>query len=624
MRISNKILSEKLINILLKQLHMKSSVKLLTIKLVTTALLICSLASQDTFGQKEDISFEVSMENPNSHYFHISMNYSGASSPFVNFKLPSWTPGYYIILDYAKNVIRFEASNNEGKPLSWKKTTKNTWQVATSGSKTVRLEYDVYSYRVSVGEPFLDDGRAFLAPAGLFMYVEGKTGLPANVRINPYKEFHVISTGLDPVENQPYTFHANDFDILYDTPLLVGNQEILTFEVGGIKHTMAIENPGTFDREKIISDHRRMVESSIDVIGEIPYKHYTFLIMNRGMGGLEHLNSMAVYTNTSSFGLGDGYKRWLSFVAHEFFHLYNVKRIRPIALGPFDYDKENYTNMLWMSEGFTVYYEYLILNRAGLMDRNESLKELGSVIRNYENIPGHLFQSAAESSFDTWIQFFNRSENAANTTISYYDKGCALGMLIDLAIRHETNNRRSLDDVMKTLYNEFYKAKSRGFTDEEFRSVCEQTAGGSLSEIFDIYVQTTREIDYNKYLNFAGLEIDLNKNIQPGVNTGATIREEGENLIISRVEYDSPAYKAGLSAQDIVKEINGKKASVNSWNELIGQGKPGEKVTFSVSHRDKTNTVEVFPGEKIVRSFEIRPAKSVTPGQIALLDKWLK
>jgi predicted metalloprotease with PDZ domain len=508
--------------------------------LLILAILLSGLAGSETFCQDEAVSFEVSMDNPNDHYFHITTTYSGASAPYVNFKLPSWTPGYYIILDYAKNITRFQAFDNNGNSLKWKKTTKNTWQVSNSESRTVKLEYDVYSYRVSVGEPYLSDGRAFLAPAGLFMYVEGKLGLPANVKINPYREFRTISTGLDPVENQPDTFHADDFDILYDSPILVGNQEILTFEVRGIKHTMAIENPGVFDSNKIISDHMRMVESAIDIIGEIPYKHYTFLIMNKGMGGLEHLNSMAVFTNTSSFGQQEGYRRWLSFVTHEFFHLYNIKRIRPFVLGPFDYDKENYTDMLWMSEGFTVYYEYLILNRAGLMDRSEALREFGSVIRSYESIPGHLYQSAAESSFDTWIQFFNRSENTPKTTISYYDKGCALGMLIDLAIRHETKDRKSLDDVMRTLYYDFYRDKNRGFTDEEFRNVCEQTAGCSLSDIFDIYVPTTREVDYNKYLNYAGLEI------------------------------------------------------------------------------------VVSPDEKTNLRFEIRPLKSATSEQVALLDKWLK
>jgi predicted metalloprotease with PDZ domain len=435
------------------------------------------------------------------------MTCTGLTSPLTNFKLPSWTPGYYIILDYAKNVTRFQAEGDNGTSLKWQKTTKNTWQVSTADSKTVRLDYDVFSCRVSVGEPYLDTGRAFMAPAGLFMYIEGKLDLPADVTVIPWNNFRTISTGLDPVAGKTSTFHASDFDVLYDSPILAGNQEVVTFEVRGTEHTMAIENPGSFDKEKIISDHRRMVESAADIIGEMPYKHYTFIIMNKGMGGLEHLNSMAVYTNTATFGQTEGYDRWLSFVAHEFFHLYNVKRIRPVALGPFDYDKENYTDMLWFSEGGTVYYEYMVLNKAGLMDREKVLRSLAGVIRSYEGIPGHLYQSAAESSFDTWIQFFNRSENTQNTTISYYDKGCALTMLLDLKIRFETKNLKTLDDAMRTLYNDYYINKNRGFTDAEFREVCERTSGCKLSEIFDIYVPTTKEVDYNKYLGYAGLEL---------------------------------------------------------------------------------------------------------------------
>jgi predicted metalloprotease with PDZ domain len=346
--------------------------------------------------------------------------------------------------------------------------------------------------------------------------------------------------------------------------------------------------------------------------------------MNRGMGGLEHLNSMAVFTNTSTFGQDEGYDRWLSFVAHEFFHLYNVKRIRPIALGPFDYDKENYTNMLWFSEGITVYYEYLVLNRAGLMDRNKVFKELGSVIGSYENIPGHLFQSATESSFDTWIQFFNRSENASNTTISYYDKGCAIGLLLDLKIRYESKNQKSLEDVMRTLYQVYYKDKNRGFTDKEFREVCEKAAGVKLDEIFEIYLPTVKDIDYQKYLEYAGLSIDIEHDQINSSWLGISTREEGDNLVITRAEWNSPAYNAGLSAQDVIKEINGKKASAEMLNDVLSTGKPGDKISVTVTHRGITNDVEIVTGRKMARSFEIKPLVSATPEQAALLNKWLK
>ncbi|MDO9066313.1 MAG: PDZ domain-containing protein, partial [Chloroflexota bacterium] len=296
----------------------------------------------------------------------------------------------------------------------------------------------------------------------------------------------------------------------------------------------------------------------------------------------------------------------------------------PIALGPFDYDKENYTTMLWFSEGVTSYYENIILNRAGLFNRIDVLGEFKASIANYENIPGHLFQSAAQSSFDAWILFFNRSENAQNTTISYYDKGCALGMLLDLKIRYETKNQKSLDDVMRTLYQLYYKEKKRGFTDKEFREVCESIAGSSLSEIFDAYIPTVQDLDYTKYLGYAGLSIDMNRVEEPGAFLGATTRENGDNLLITRIEWNSPAYTAGLSPQDIITDINGNKATLKLLNDVLNAGKPGDKITISFTHREINNTVVVTSGKKTTRSFEMKSIPDPTTEQAAILDKWLK
>jgi predicted metalloprotease with PDZ domain len=342
------------------------------------------------------------------------------------------------------------------------------------------------------------------------------------------------------------------------------------------------------------------------------------------MGGLEHTNSMAVFTNRldlNSTELSDG---WLSFIAHEFFHLYNVKTIRPVALGPFDYDEENYTNMLWLSEGGTVYYEDLILNRAGFFSREDMFRELKTSISNYENIPGHVFQSVAQSSYDTWMLFFNRSENASNTTISYYDKGCAIAMILDLKIRYESGSKKSLDDVMRNLYQIYYKDKKRGFTDKEFREVCEKAAGTSLSEIFDVYIPTVQDIDYSKYLGYAGLSIDTNPAEEPGAWLGIDTREDGENLIITRAEWNSPAYNAGLSPQDIIKEINGEKATADLLKNILNTKNPGDKIKITVSHREITNYVEVTLGKKTARSFDIKPLPNPSPDQATILAGWLK
>jgi predicted metalloprotease with PDZ domain len=346
--------------------------------------------------------------------------------------------------------------------------------------------------------------------------------------------------------------------------------------------------------------------------------------MNRGMGGLEHTNSMAVFSNRLDFSSSDISDGWLSFIAHEFFHLYNVKTIRPVALGPFDYDEENYTDMLWFSEGVTSYYENLILNRAGFFNRDDVFREMKTSIANYENIPGHLFQSVASSSYDSWMLFFNRSENASNTTISYYDKGCALGMFLDLKIRYESGNNKSLDDVMRTLYHVYYKEKKRGFTEKEFRDVCEKAAGSSLDEIFEAYIPTVHDIDYPKYLGYAGLSIDTAPKEVPGAWIGAATRQDAGNLSITRVEWNSPAYNAGLSPQDIIKEINGEKATNDLLNSILNASNPGDRITFTVTHRDIVNKVEVTLGRKTTRTFEIKPLPNPTPEQTAILDKWLK
>jgi len=451
--------------------------------------------------------YTVSMDQPSSHYYQVSFQYEGIQAKAIDLKMPAWTPGYYMILDLAKNVVDFTATDASGRPLAVEKTAKNTWHITTAGVQTLKVNYYVFANRVSVAEPYLSDKRGFISPTGIFMHVNGQLNHPVMVRIKPFSGWSHISTGLDPVSGMEHTFTAPDFDRLYDCPILVGNQDLIDFDYRGIPHHIAIEVAGNCNREKLAADLKKIVESATSIIGDIPYKQYTFIIMQQGGGGLEHLNSMAVFADVTNYQGSEKDKGLLGFFAHEFFHLYNVKSIRPIVLGPFDYDKECITNMLWFSEGGTCYFEELILNQAGFLSRADFLKNAGRTMGSHENIVGHTFQSAALSSRDTWMLFFNRNENSKEVTINYYDKGSTLCLLLDLKIRHETGNAKSLIDVMRVLYHDINQLQNRGFTDEEFRRVCENIAGCSLSEFFN-YVYTTDSIDYAKYLGYAGLNID--------------------------------------------------------------------------------------------------------------------
>ena len=252
---------------------------------------------------------------------------------------------------------------------------------------------------------------------------------------------------------------------------------------------------------------KSVVESAVDIIGDIPYKQYTFIAIGPGRGGIEHLNNTTVSFNGTRVDSGEGMNSMMNFLAHEYFHHYNVKRIRPFELGPFDYNNGSRTNLLWVSEGLSVYYEYLIVHRAGLTGDSVLLKSFEQHINNVENNPGRMYQSLVQASFETWEDgpFGNQGDNKGKT-ISYYEKGPIIGLLLDFAIRHATENEMSLDQVMQLLYWEYYKTKARGFTDAEFQQACETVAGVSLTSLFE-YVYTTKQLDYDTYLNYAGLEL---------------------------------------------------------------------------------------------------------------------
>lgn len=449
-------------------------------------------------------SFTVSMEDPASSKLQVAFQYKGIDTNAVELKMPAWTPGYYRILNFARNVTNFKAVGDSGKPLFWEKPDDNTWRVKSGGATSIEVSYEVIARGQGVAESQLTEKRAYISPTSVFMFVAGKLDYPVKVTIKPHPGFSRISTGLEPVIGEENSFFAESFDVLYDCPIYVGNQEVLKFDINGIPYEVAMEDPGNFDRDEVISALKRLIMAATSVVGEIPYRRYVFIMMGPGVGGLEHRNSMAVFTRIPTSNDRQEFQRWLSFIAHEFFHLYNVKAIRPVALGPFDYEKENRTNMLWFSEGGTVYYEYIILRRAGFMNREEVLNTFGRIIEKVENSAGRKIESVAQASYNTWEEPFFGSDK----TISYYDLGAILTMLLDLKIRHETDGRRCLDDVMKVLYQRFYKEKRRGFTDEEFRKVCEEVAGSDLSEFFN-YVYTTEPIDYNKYLGYAGLKLEV-------------------------------------------------------------------------------------------------------------------
>jgi predicted metalloprotease with PDZ domain len=317
-------------------------------------------------------------------------------------------------------------------------------------------------------------------------------------------------------------------------------------------------------------------------------------------------------------------QRILNFIAHEYFHHYNVKRIRPIELGPFDYDNGNRTKMLWVSEGLSVYYEYLVVKRKGLISKTELLDALRSNLMAYENKPGRLYQSIADASYETWSDGpFGRTGDEVNKTISYYDKGPIMGLLLDFKIRHETKNKRSLDDLMRLLYNEFYKQKKRGFTEKELKTACETIAGTSLSEFFE-YIYTVKAPDYPKYLMYAGLAIDTLPKELPGAWLGISSRYRNDTLAVTAVDWNSPAWNAGIRSQDKILSADGIKISKKQFDELIAAKASGDKINLQVLHNNSTKELEIVLTKKLEKTFAITPVSNPDKLQQEILKGWAK
>lgn len=610
-------------------------------------MLACAVnaSAQEPKAAPSEISFTVSMPKPHTHLLEVEIRVRQAPGTATDLIMPVWTPGSYLIREFQRHVQDFNAATTAGQSLDWIKTNKNTWRVNTTGAREWRVTYRVYANELSVRTNELNSDHAFWNNAALLMYPDGSLNSPSTLQViapQPWK----VATGLPPVAGQRNTFRADSFDVLYDSPVEVSNFKMISFDVKGVTHRIVIDGEGNYDPEKMRADVKKIVETEIEIMGgEIPYRDYTFILHLRANagGGLEHLNSTAlgyprfgftpdrteVVTSAAPAAAPQrSYRGFLSLVAHEFFHLWNVKRIRPDALGPFDYTKENYTKLLWVAEGITSYYDTLVLRRAGLLSEQSFLRATARSFQDLQKTPGRLVQSAEESSFDTWIKYYRQDENSINSQISYYDKGAILGLLLDLEIRRRTGGAKSLDDVMRHLYLEFFK-KGRNYTPQDFQRSCELMAGSSLDQFFSSYVRGREELDYNGALVAAGLRLDTagppedTMQPEPKAYFGADLVQEEDKLMVRRVYAGSPAYEQGLNAGDQIVALNNMRATKSFFDARLAEKRAGDVITLSIFRFDDLSTVMIKLGQNKEGTYRILPVANPTEQQKRIYQAWL-
>lgn len=548
-------------------------------------LLLSILVSQQLFSAT--INYEVSMPKPHTHYFEVNITITDYKKEYFDIQMPVWAPGSYLIREFSKNVEKFQVFSNQ-KEIKTTQVNKNTWKIFSNNASNIKISYLVYANELSVRNSFVDASHGYFNGTSMFMFVKELMNQPTTLKIIPYVEWKKVSTSLKKISDTEFLYEAPNYDILVDSPVEIGNHETFSFNAAGLTHHVAMYGQGNYTIEKLQVDMAKVVKAATDVYGENPNTAYTFIIHNltKGGGGLEHLGSTTLQVNRWTYE-GEDYKGFLSLVAHEYFHLWNVKRIRPSSLGPFDYNNENYTDLLWVMEGFTSYYDELLLYRAGIYTEDEILRKFTGSINSIENQPGNKVQSAAESSFNAWIKGYRPNENSYNTSISYYTKGSVIANMLDLMIAESTKGKKSLDDVMKFLYQEYYKKQGRGFNITEMRKAVEKVSGLDLTLFFDKYVFGTETFDYKTIFNYANYEMLIleNRKISIGISQS--------NNFIKSVTRNTSGYEGGLNVGDEIIGINGFRFDGDFYN-FISDKKVGDKISVLISRDDILQTIE-FP-----------------------------
>jgi len=535
----------------------------------------------------QEIDYRLSMPEPHTHYYEVTIILKQTNLDYLDLYMPVWTPGSYKVRDFSKNVENLFATSNNLN-LTIKKLSKNTWRVQTPQKSEVRITYKVYAYENSVRTSFLDMSHGYVNGASVFMTIKGLESLPIQLTIEPFRNWKKVSTSL--TQGKKLAYKATNYDELIDSPIEIGNHSSYYFEEDGVKYEIAFYGQTEADTAQIFRGIQKIVKTTNSMMSEVPLKKYVFIIQNLtiGSGGLEHSNSTMIQMNRWTY---ENPINFYGLVAHEYFHLWNAKRIRPLELSSFNYHSENYSKHLWLMEGFTSYYENLILMKADMMDLQTFLNKTASTINYIESQPGVKVQSISESSFDAWIKFYQPNENSSNSSVSYYSKGKIVALLLDLFIIDASKGERNLDDLLTLLYQEFYISRASGYTEEELINSCSDIAGKDMKPFFEDYVYGLETPDYQRYFKSVGIKATLNEAINADFGAATTL--SNGKLKITSVTREGSAYESGLNVNDEIIAIDGYRILKNELSIVLNSRKIGDRVSILIARDGLIKEIQV-------------------------------
>jgi predicted metalloprotease with PDZ domain len=600
-------------------------------------VLVCTPKAQ---GQ-EALRYTLQFERPNTHLMDITIHATGLKGPPVEFAMPDWAPGSYYIQNFAVNVQGFRAIGPSGNELAWRKTDSQTWRVDLAGANAVTIEYKLFGNTLRNNQAQYNERHAFFGGPAVWMYLVGGKERPIDLLLLPPQGWKV-ATGMERTgENK---FHAVNYDWFADCPMEISDFAEKDFQIlGTTYHVVVHDILGQKDFSKFVADVQRFVVTSVQMFQPVagsseqaaPFKDYWFLfhIWPDTGGGLEHLNSTQInysadWDDTSPAGrlFVNRYQLKVYVASHEFFHAWNVKRLRPNSLGPFDYSVMVHTPSLWISEGLTDYYGWLAMVRAGLITPQEYLEGVGRVMTAFEAEPGRKERSIEDTSWDTWFpngSVVPQKTNLANTWYSYYDGGQMVGHILDFAIRQSTNNQKTLDDWMRLMYSRYALPKP-GFEPQDAVRAASEVAGKDISDLFRRYISGKEPIPYEQYFAYAGVTVEKKFETDKAWMGAALEKGDDGRVKVRNILPGSPAEASGLDREDVILAINSRAtADTDGVSRMIEEHKPGETVRLTVLRLGQLKEISVTLGTNPIPTYILKPAENHTEPQKAMYNTWL-
>lgn len=557
---------------------------------------------------KNAIQYTLVPKDPAAHLFEVRLTVQHPDPEGQRLALPAWIPGSYMIREFARNIVQIRAES-DGAPVVLQKVDKHSWQAPPCSGPLV-VEYEVYAWDLSVRAAHLDQTHGFFNGTSVFLRVLGQEDAEHVVDIRrPEGAFYDgwrVATAMRELKAKRYgfgTYIAADYDELIDHPVEMGNFELATFKAHGVPHDIVITGRvPQLDIARLGADLKKICETQIALFEpkthRAPMDRYVFMTMavGDGYGGLEHRASTALICSRADLPvkgqkeMTDGYRTYLGLCSHEYFHTWNVKRIKPAVFAPYDLQSEAYTSLLWLFEGFTSYYDDLMLVRSGVIDEAAYLKLVAKTINGVLRGSGRTKQSVADSSFDAWVKYYRQDENAPNAIVSYYAKGSLVALALDLTIREQTHQKKSLDDIMRAMWQRFgrgfYEGERRGITETEVEALFDEVSGLRMKRFFDRYVRGTDDFAFGKLLGPFGVTIaDERKKAKPSL--GVRTAREGNDCKLANVYEGGAAHLSGLSAGDIVIAVDGLRVNASNLDNLLSRYSTGDEVAVHAFRRDE-------------------------------------